>query len=95
MHLLRDRQRSWSTCNVVANGGGEPHDAEARPHDIHDSGAAPTAEAARDLSREDIERVIAHVSNPKHRTMLLTTYAAGLRSTKSCTCASATSIRDG
>jgi site-specific recombinase XerD len=31
------------------------------------------------LSREDVQRVIAHTSNLKHRTMLLATYAAGLR----------------
>jgi integrase/recombinase XerD len=31
------------------------------------------------LSREDVQRVIAHTPNLKNRTMLLTTYAAGLR----------------
>lgn len=31
------------------------------------------------LSREEVGQVIAHATNPKHRTMLLTTYAAGLR----------------
>ncbi|MGH9200270.1 MAG: tyrosine-type recombinase/integrase [Vicinamibacterales bacterium] len=31
------------------------------------------------LSREEVERLIAHVPNLKHRTMILTTYAAGLR----------------
>ncbi len=31
------------------------------------------------LSREDVQRVIAHTANLKHRTMIQTTYAAGLR----------------
>lgn len=31
------------------------------------------------LSREEVERIIAHATPAKHRTMLLTTYAAGLR----------------
>jgi integrase/recombinase XerD len=31
------------------------------------------------LSRAEVAQVITHVSNVKHRTMLLTTYAAGLR----------------
>ena len=31
------------------------------------------------LSREEVERLICHAANPKFRTMLLTTYAAGLR----------------
>lgn len=31
------------------------------------------------LSRDEVQRLIAHAPNLKHRTMLLTTYAAGLR----------------
>ncbi|MBI2829317.1 MAG: tyrosine-type recombinase/integrase, partial [Acidobacteria bacterium] len=31
------------------------------------------------LSREEVQRLIAHAPNLTHRTMLLTTYAAGLR----------------
>ncbi len=31
------------------------------------------------LSREEVRRLIAHAANLKHRTMLLTTYAGGLR----------------
>lgn len=31
------------------------------------------------LSREEVGRVIAHAPNPKYRTILPTTYAAGLR----------------
>ena len=34
------------------------------------------------LSRVEVERLIAHAHNAKHRTMLLTTYAAGLRLTE-------------
>ena len=82
VHLLRDRQRSWSTCNIVVARAAVllSHDAEARPHDVRDSGAAPTGQSCPAiLSREEVERVIAHATNPKHRTMLLTTYAAGLR----------------
>ena len=55
------------------------HHVEARPHDVHDSDAASTGKLPAILSRDEVERVIAHTPNPKHRTMLLTTYAAGLR----------------
>jgi integrase/recombinase XerD len=80
VHLLRDRQRSWSTCNVVANG------LRFFFHTLKRDRTTFTIPAPRQrqklpaiLSREEVERVIAHATNLKHRTMLLTTYAAGLR----------------
>ena len=81
LHLLRERQRSWSTCNIVVHAlrffyyttlkrdrmtFGVP--SARRP------GTLPAI-----LSRGEVERLIAHVQNRKHRTMILTTYAAGLR----------------
>lgn len=81
VHLLRDRQRSWSTCNVVANGLRFFYHTTLKRDRTTFTIPAPRQRQKLPaiLSREDIERVIAHVSNPKHRTMLLTTYAAGLR----------------
>lgn len=81
VHLLRDRQRSWSTCNVVANGLRFFYHPTLKRDRTTFTIPAPRQpqKLPAILSREDIERVIAHVSNPKHRTMLLTTYAAGLR----------------
>lgn len=46
LHLIRDRHRSWSTCNIVVHG---PHDAETGPHDVLHPVAAAAREAARDL----------------------------------------------
>ena len=31
------------------------------------------------LSREEVQRLLTHAANQKHRTMLMTAYAAGLR----------------
>jgi integrase/recombinase XerD len=61
VYLLRDRHRSWSTCNIVLN---------AARH----SGKLPVV-----LSRDEVQRLISHTPNLRQRTMLLTTYAAGLR----------------
>ena len=81
VHLIRDRQRSWSTCNIVVHGlRFFYHTTLKRDRTTfcipspRQSGTLPAI-----LSREEVERVIAHTANVKHRTMILTTYAAGLR----------------
>jgi integrase/recombinase XerD len=81
VHLIRDRQRAWSTCNIVVHGlRFFYHTTLKRDRTTfcipspRQSGTLPAI-----LSREEVERVIAHTANVKHRTMILTTYAAGLR----------------
>jgi len=81
LHLIRDRQRSWSTCNVVVHALRFLYHTTLRRAATtftipspRQSGKLPVL-----LSREEVQRLIAHASNLKHRTMLLTTYAAGLR----------------
>lgn len=81
VHLLRERQLSSSTCNVVVSGlRFFYHVTLKRDHATFDiplsrrPGKLPVL-----LSREEVERLIDHAANPKFRTMLLTTYAAGLR----------------
>lgn len=81
VHLHRDRQLSPSTCNVVVSGlRFFYHTTLKRERTAFDiplsrqRGKLPML-----LSREEVERVIAHAPNPKYRTMLLTAYAAGLR----------------
>ena len=81
VHLIRDRQRSWSTCNIVVHGlrflyhttlkRGRTTFCIPSPRQ---PGTLPAI-----LSREEVARLIAHAPNPKHRTILLTIYAAGLR----------------
>src|SRR6267143_1045741 len=81
VHLLRDRQRSWSTCNVVANGLRFFFHTTLKRDRTTFTIPAPRQHQTLPaiLSHDEVERVIAHTTNPKHRTMLLTTYAAGLR----------------
>ena len=81
VHLLRERQRSWSTCNVVANGLRFFFHTTLRRDRTTFTIPAPRQRQTLPaiLSREEVERLIAHTANLKHRTMLLTTYAAGLR----------------
>lgn len=81
VHLIRDRQRSWSTCNVVANGLRFFYHTTLKRDRTTFTIPAPRQRQTLPaiLSRHEVEQVIAHATNPKHRTMLLTTYAAGLR----------------
>ena len=81
LHLIRDRHRSWSTCNIVVNAlRFFYHTTLKRDRTSFDiprprqPGKLPAL-----LSRDEVQRLIAQAPNARHRTMLLTTYAAGLR----------------
>jgi integrase/recombinase XerD len=81
VHLLRERQLSSSTCNVVVCGlRFFYHTTLKRARTTFDiplsrqRGKLPVL-----LSREEVDRLIQHAPNPKYRAMLRTTYAAGLR----------------
>jgi integrase/recombinase XerD len=84
VHLLRERQLASSTCNVVVCGlRFFYHTTLKRARTTFDiplsrqRGKLPVL-----LNPEEVDRLIHHAPNPKYRTMLLTTYAAGLRLNK-------------
>jgi integrase/recombinase XerD len=84
LHLLRDRQQAWSTCNIVVSGlRFFYHTTLKRDRTAftipspRQSGALPVI-----LSREEVQRLMTHARTLRHRTMLLTAYAAGLRLTE-------------
>ncbi len=81
LHLIRDRHRSWNTCHTVVHGLRFLYHTTLKRDrttfsipSMRQPGKLPTI-----LSREEVERIIAHATNVKHRTMLMTIYAAGLR----------------
>ena len=81
LHLIRDRQRSWSTCNIVVHGLRFFY--HETLHRDRTTFCIPTPRQAGRLpallSRGEVRQLIAHAANLKHRTMLMTTYASGLR----------------
>ena len=81
LYLIRDRQRSWSTCNITVNALRFLYHTTLKRDRTTFCVPSPRQPGTLPaiLSREEIERLIAHAANPKHRTMLLTIYAAGLR----------------
>lgn len=81
LHLIRDRKRAWNTCHIVVHGlRFFYHTTLKRDRTTF---SIPTPRQAGRLpailSRDEVQRLIAHATKPKQRTMLMTTYAAGLR----------------
>jgi len=80
-HLLQERRRSWSTCHIVVHGLRFFYHTTLKRDRTTFSIPSPRQPGKLPalLSREEVQRLIAHAPTPKQRTMLLTTYAAGLR----------------
>jgi integrase/recombinase XerD len=80
-YLLTERQLAWSSCNVVA--------AAIRffyvdtlgwsPIELHLPPRPAQKQLPKVLSVEQLEHLFATTDHPKHRALLMTTYAAGLR----------------
>ena len=81
LHLIRERQRSWSTCNIVVQALRFLYHTTLKRDRMTFSVPSPRRPGTLPaiLSRAEVERLITHVRNQKHRTMMLTAYAAGLR----------------
>ena len=80
-HLLVERQLAWSSCHQVACGlqffyiktlGWEPFHLNLPPR-------TRRSQLPHVLSTEELHRLFLSAKNPKHRALLMTTYAAGLR----------------
>ncbi len=80
-YLLTERQLAWSSCNVVAAAirffyvetlGWTPIELNLPPRPAH-------KQLPRVLSVEQLDHLFATTDNPKHRALLMTAYAAGLR----------------
>ena len=81
LYLIRDRQRSWSTCNITVNALRFLYHTTLKRDRTTFCVPSPRQPGTLPaiLSRAEVERLITHAPNPKHHAMLLTTYAAGLR----------------
>ena len=84
LHLLRDRQQAWSTCNIVVCGlRFFYHTTLTRDRTTftipspRQSGTLPVI-----LSRAEVQRVIEHARTLRQRTMLMLASAAGWRLTE-------------
>lgn len=80
-HLLVERKLAWSTCNVAIHAFRFLYIKTLKRPDFRLS--LPPCKREKKLpeilSREEVERLLDGPRNPKHRALLMTTYAAGLR----------------
>jgi site-specific recombinase XerD len=80
-HLLVERKMSWSTCNIAINAFrflyGKTLKRDACQLDL--PRCRREQKLPEVLSPQEVERLLSSPSNPKHRALLMTTYAAGLR----------------
>jgi site-specific recombinase XerD len=81
LHMIREEKLSWSTCNIAANGlRFLYHTTLGRDRaQFHIPAAKQPSRLPEILSREEIVRIFDATLNAKHRALLVTTYAAGLR----------------
>jgi integrase/recombinase XerD len=81
LHLIQERGLAWSSCNVATNGLRFLYRVTLDRREVEF--CIPRAKRPQRLpeilSREEIERVLAAATEPKHRTLLMLTYSAGLR----------------
>jgi len=81
VHLMQDRKLSWSSCNVAVSGLRFFY-TQTIGKDSMFLSIPPRKKDNRlpeIFSAEELERLFSALTNQKHRTLLMTTYAAGLR----------------
>jgi integrase/recombinase XerD len=81
LHLIQERRLAWSSCNVATNGLKFLYHVALDRHEVEF--CIPQAKRPQRLpeilSREELERLLGAAREPKHRTLLMLTYSAGLR----------------
>ncbi len=80
-YLLEDRKLAWSSCNVAASAISffYNHTLSEQRKKIIMPPKRQQSKLPQVLSKEEIEKLLKASPNFKHRVMLMTTYAAGLR----------------
>lgn len=81
LHLIQDKKLSWSTCSIAAHGLRFFYHTTLRRERTQFTIPAPKQPLRLPaiLSREEVVRLFEATANQKHHTVLMTTYAAGLR----------------
>ena len=81
LYLMQKRKLSWSSCNVAVSGIRFFYTQTLGMDSMYLSipPRKKDNKLPEILSMEELERLFAALTNQKHRTLLMTTYAAGLR----------------
>jgi len=86
LHLLEERKLAHSSCNVMVSALEFFYRTTLKRRETQFCLPRPKvpAKLPQILSREEVARLIELTTNLKHRTILMTTYAAGLRLSELC-----------
>jgi site-specific recombinase XerD len=86
LHLLEERKLSHSSCNVMVSALEFLYRVTLKRRETEFCLPRPKvpAKLPQILSREEVARLIEQTTNLKHRTILMTAYAAGLRLSELC-----------
>ena len=81
LHLMQERKLAWSSCNIVRHGLRFLYQVTLgrAPSQLCIPGARRPQKLPQILSREEVAQLLNTTANAKHRALLMTTYAAGLR----------------
>jgi integrase/recombinase XerD len=81
VHLLQERRLAWSSVNVALQGIRFLHYVTLgrEQAEFYIPGPKRTGKLPQILSPEEVRRILGAPRNLKHQTLLMTTYAAGLR----------------
>jgi len=81
VHLIEKRQLAWSSCSVAVHGLRFFYEVTLgrERHTFYIPRPKQPSKQPEILSREEVARLFASTANVKHRALLMTTYAAGLR----------------
>ena len=81
LHLIEERKLAWNTCNIVISGLRFFYTATLNQHSPQIVLPRRKSQVLLPeiLSMKELERLFLCTRNRKHRTLLMTTYASGLR----------------
>ncbi len=84
IYLHQERRLSWKSCNTARHGLRFFYRITLGRPDAHFflPGAKEPSKLPQILSNEELVRLFTVSTNPKHRTLLMTAYAAGLRASE-------------
>lgn len=86
LHLIEERKLAWSSVNVAVSALKFLFQVTLKRRSVEFEIPRPhqPQRLPQILSREEVMRIIDAAANPRHRAVLLTIYAAGLRLSEAC-----------
>lgn len=86
LHLIQEKRLAWSSCNIALSGLKFFYRVTLKRSQAQFELPTPRQpqKLPQILAPEEVVRIIEAADNPKHRAILMTTYAAGLRLSEVC-----------